>query len=213
MALEIIGAGLGRTGTLSLKHALDQLGFGPCYHMQEVFADAPRNLPLWTAVVRGNPDWDAVFAGYRATVDYPACTYWRELAELYPQAKIILSTRDPDSWFDSVSETIFSPTMVDVIQAGPPQEFITGTVTGVFGDRIRDRAFMTDWFRRWESDVIASVPGDRLLVVRPGEGWQPLCDFLGVPIPETPYPRVNEREAMLARMEAKVRAASDAAAG
>lgn len=213
MALEIIGAGLGRTGTLSLKHALEQLGFGPCYHMQEVFADAARAVPQWTAVARGAPDWEAIFEGYQATVDYPACTYWRELAALYPQAKIILSTRDADSWFDSASETIFSPRMLDVIQKGAPQEFITGTVTGVFGDRIRDRAFMTDWFRKWESDVIASVPADRLLVIRPGEGWQPLCDFLGVAVPDAPYPRVNEREAMLARMEAKAKAASDSAAG
>ena len=213
MALEIIGAGLGRTGTLSLKHALEQLGFGPCYHMQEVFADAARAVPQWTAVARGAPHWEAIFEGYQATVDYPACTYWRELAALYPQAKIILSTRDADSWFDSASETIFSPRMLDVIQKGAPQEFITGTVTGVFGDRIRDRAFMTDWFRKWESDVIASVPADRLLVIRPGEGWQPLCDFLGVAVPDAPYPRVNEREAMLARMEAKAKAASDSAAG
>src|SRR5512139_4170200 len=147
MALKVIGAGLGRTGTLSLKFALEHLGFDRCYHMGEVFANTDRNLPLWLDVVRGKPDWDAIFEGYQATTDYPACTYWRELAAKYPDAKVILSTRDPDSWFDSVSTTIFSPTMLGSIMAGPSMEFFKGAVIGPFGDRIADRAFMTDWFR------------------------------------------------------------------
>jgi hypothetical protein len=109
MALEVIGAGLGRTATFSLKFALEHLGFGRCYHMAEVFAGARRNVPLWLDVVAGNPDWDAVFAGFQSTTDYPACTYWRELAAFYPSAKVILSVCDAHSWFDSVSETIFSP--------------------------------------------------------------------------------------------------------
>ena len=111
MALKVIGAGLGRTATFSLKFALEHLGFGPCYHMSEVFAAARRNVPLWLEVVRGKPDWDAVFEGFQSTTDYPACTYWRELAAFYPDASLILTVRDADSWFDSVSETIFSPQM------------------------------------------------------------------------------------------------------
>src|SRR5512134_1982263 len=111
MALQVIGAGLGRTATLSLKFALEHLGFGPCYHMAEVFAGARRNIPLWLDVVQGKPSWNAVFEGYKSTTDYPACTYWRELAAFYPEAKVVLTTRDPDSWFESVSETIFSDKM------------------------------------------------------------------------------------------------------
>ncbi|HEX7236426.1 MAG TPA: sulfotransferase, partial [Gammaproteobacteria bacterium] len=109
MALKVIGAGLGRTATFSLKFALEHVGLGPCYHMSEVFAGARRNVPLWLDVVRGKPDWDAVFEGFASTTDYPACTYWRELAAFYPNAKVILTVRDADSWFDSVTETIFSP--------------------------------------------------------------------------------------------------------
>ena len=111
MAVKVIGAGLGRTATFSLKFALEHLGFGPCYHMAEVFAGSRRNVPLWLDVMRGKPDWDAVFAGFQSTTDYPACTYWRELSAFYPDAKVILTVRDADSWFDSVSETIFSPKM------------------------------------------------------------------------------------------------------
>ena len=101
MTLKVIGAGLGRTATFSLKFALEHLGFGPCYHMSEVFAGARRNIGLWLDVVAGRPDWDALFEGFQSTTDYPACSYWRELADHYPDAKVILTVRDPDSWFDS----------------------------------------------------------------------------------------------------------------
>ena len=119
MALTVIGAGLGRTATFSLKFALEHVGFGPCYHMAEVFAGARRNVPLWLEAVQGKPNWEAIFDGYTSTTDYPACTYWRELADFYPDAKVILSVRDPDTWFDSVSETIFSKQMQGLL-AGTP---------------------------------------------------------------------------------------------
>src|SRR6478735_8486303 len=105
MALKVIGAGLGRTGTLSLKLALEHIGFGPCYHMSEMFGAMRRAMPLWLAAGHGRADWDAIFEGYRATTDYPGCTYWRELVAAYPEARVILTTRDPDGWFDSVSAT------------------------------------------------------------------------------------------------------------
>lgn len=201
MALSIIGAGLGRTGTLSLKLALEHLGLGPCYHMTEVMANGRRALPLWLEAVRGRPDWDAVFAGFAATTDYPACSFWRELAGYYPEAKVILTTRDADDWFDSVSRTIFSPEHRAGFEGGetnPLAEFFTGTVFAPFGDRTGDRAFMTAWFRAWEADVIATLPPGRLLVQRPGDGWEPLCAFLGVPVPMAPYPRVNSSDDMIA---------------
>jgi len=197
MALKIIGAGLGRTGTLSLKLALEHLGFGPCYHMLEIMSAAGERLPQWLQVVRGAPDWDAIFDGFASTVDYPTCTYWREQAEHYPEAKVILSTRDAEGWFDSVNRTIFSPESIGRTSEGPISEFFSGAVTGAFGDRIDDRDFMVDYFRRWEAGVIASLPPERLLVHRLGDGWEPLCAFLGVAVPAQPYPRVNTSEDML----------------
>jgi hypothetical protein len=194
MALKVIGAGLGRTATFSLKFALEHLGFGPCYHMSEVFAAARRNVPLWLDVVRGKPDWDAVFAGFQSTTDYPACTYWRELAAFYPDAKVILTVRDPGSWFDSVSETIFSQKMHGSLAGTPVATMMQGVIFDAFGGRVNDRGFMTDWFTRRNQSVIDSLPRDRLLVFSPKEGWTPLCAFLGVEVPKAPFPRVNSRD-------------------
>jgi hypothetical protein len=194
MALKIIGAGLGRTATFSLKFALEHLGFGPCYHMAEVFAGSRRNVPLWLEVVRGKADWDEVFAGFQSTTDYPACTYWRELTAFYPAAKVILTVRDADSWFDSVSETIFSPKMQGSLAGSPVGAMMQGVIFDAFGGRAEDRAFMTHWFARRNQTVIDSLPSDRLLVFSPKEGWEPLCAFLGVPVPDAPFPRVNSRD-------------------
>lgn len=201
MTLKIIGAGLGRTGTLSLKFALEHLGFGPCYHMTEVISDLGRALPLWLGAVEGKPDWDATFAGYAATVDYPGCYVWRDLAAHFPEAKIILSVREAESWFASVSSTIFSPEHRAMFEGTPMEPFMAGTVVKDFGDRITDRAFMVDYYERWNQAVIDSVDPARLLVYPAGDGWDPLCAFLGVPVPSVPYPRVNSREDMHAAHE------------
>jgi hypothetical protein len=194
MALKIIGAGLGRTATFSLKFALEHLGFGPCYHMTEVLAAGRRNVPLWLAAVEGRPDWEAIFDGFGSTTDYPACTYWRELAAYYPSAKVVLTVRDPDSWFDSVSETIFSGQMRDSLAGTPVEAMMNGAIFAAFEGRVKDRAFMTDWFSRRNQQVIDALPPERLLVFSPKEGWNPLCDFLGVPVPSRPFPRVNSRD-------------------
>jgi hypothetical protein len=169
MALKVIGAGLGRTATFSLKFALEHLGFGPCYHMSEVFAGARRNVPLWLDAIDGRPDWDAVFDGFASTTDYPACNYWRELAEHYPDAKVILTVRDPDSWFDSVSETIFSDGMQGSLRGSPAGDMMQGLIFDVFGDRVGDRDFMTEWFTERNRAVIEPVPAE-------------------------PFPRVNSRD-------------------
>ncbi|HVY64445.1 MAG TPA: sulfotransferase [Gammaproteobacteria bacterium] len=194
MALKVIGAGLGRTATFSMKFALEHLGLGPCYHMSEVFAGARRNVPLWLDVVRGKPDWDALFEGFQSTTDYPACTYWRELAAHYPQAKVVLTVRDPDSWFESVSETIFSDAMQSSLVGSPVETMMKGVIFDAFGGRVKDRAFMTSWFTRRNQQVIDALPPERLLVFSPKQGWEPLCAFLGVPVPKGPFPRVNSRD-------------------
>ena len=201
MALAVIGAGLGRTATFSLKVALEHLGFGPCYHMSEVFAGARRNVPLWLDAIDGRPDWDAIFEGFHSTTDYPACTYWRELVEHYPRAKVILTVRDPDTWFDSVSETIFSDGMQASLRGSPTGDMMQGVIFDAFGERLRDRDFMTEWFIRRNREVIDALPPERLLVFSPKEGWEPLCGFLGVPVPNEPFPRINSRDELNAHSD------------
>lgn len=194
MPLMVIGAGLGRTATFSMKFALEHLGWGPCYHMSEVFAGARRNIPLWLDVVEGKPDWDRIFDGYQATTDYPACSYWRELAGYYPAAKVVLTVRGADSWFDSVSETIFSEQMLGSLAGSPLEAMMKGVIFDAFGGRVKDRAFMTEWFERRNQEVIDSLPPERLLVYSAREGWEPLCSFLGAPVPDVPFPRINSRD-------------------
>ena len=195
MALDVIAAGLGRNATFSMKFALEKLGFGPCHHMSEVFADGRRQIPLWIEASRGDPDWDAIFANFRSTSDYPSATYWRELAAHYPAAKVVLTTRDPDSWFESVSETIFSPKMQEGAVGSPMGDMMQGVIFDHFGGGdITDRAFMTDWYTRRNQEVIDSLPPERLLVFHPKMGWEPLCEFLGVAVPDAPFPRVNSRD-------------------
>lgn len=195
MALEVIGAGLGRNATFSLKFALEKIGFGPCFHMSELFAHVRTQLPLWLEAVDGRPDWDAIFKDFRSTTDYPACTYWRELADHFPDAKLVLTTRDPDSWFDSVSATIFAPRMQDTLIGTPTERMMQGAIYDAFkAGSMQDRAFMTDWYVTRNEEVIASLPPERLLVFHPKDGWEPLCSFLGVDVPDCPFPRVNSRD-------------------
>lgn len=201
MALAVIGAGLGRTATLSLKLALEHVGLGPCYHMSEVFAGARRNVPLWLDAVQRKPNWDAIFDGFVSTTDFPACTYWHALADYYPDAKVILTVRDPDSWFDSVGDTIFSDRIQGSLAGTPFEAIMNGVIFDALGGHAKDRAFMTDWFKRHNQQVIDALPPERLLVFSAKEGWEPLCSFLGVPVPGAPFPRVNSRDEMAARTE------------
>jgi hypothetical protein len=198
MALKVIGSGLGRTGTLSMKHALETLGFGPCHHMVEVFGQ-PETMALWVEAAEGRPDWDAICADYRAMVDYPGCRYWRALSAHYPDAKVLHTVRDPDEWFDSTQATIFKPGSTAVAPP-PPLAAFFGSLLGEFGSRLHDRAYMTDYFRRHSEEVQRTIPKERLLVYRAGEGWERLCGFLGVPVPASPYPSENSREEFIARV-------------
>jgi hypothetical protein len=162
--------------------------------MSEVFAGARRNIPLWLDVVNGRPDWDSIFDGYQSTTDYPACSYWRELADYYPDAKVVLTVRDAVSWFESVSETIFSDQMRESLAGSPVEAMMKGAIFDAFGDRVKDPVFMTDWFERRNQTVIDALPPERLLVYSPRQGWEPLCSFLGVPVPKEPFPRINRRD-------------------
>jgi hypothetical protein len=199
MPLQVIGVGLGRTGTMSLKLALERIGFGPCYHMAELLMN-PERLPLWMAVTEGRPDWEAVFDGYTATTDYPACLYWRELTNVYPEARIVLTLRDPDKWFESTQATIFSDTMTQRIRNSPVAPFFERTVWKDIGEHIHDRDFMIDFFERHVGAIRNEIPKERMLEYEVSQGWEPLCEFLGVAAPESPFPRVNSREEMQVRM-------------
>jgi hypothetical protein len=198
MALALIGAGLGRTGTLSLKAALERIGYGPCYHMIEVLT-APERGRHWLQPTRsGSHDWDAIFRGYRATVDWPAAAFWRELVERYPDAKVLLSRRDPDRWYDSVMDTIYP-----VMMQGPPERapeplhafhaLVSALVfERTFGSRLADRAHAKRVFEAHNQAVIDAVPASRLLVYQPGDGWEPICRFLDVPVPDEAFPHLND---------------------
>ncbi len=200
MTLKVIGAGLGRTGTLSLKLALEHIGLGPCYHMSEMLAQMRSHLPLWIEAAKGQPQWDAIFAGYQSTTDYPGCMFWRELADQYPEAKIVLTTRDPDKWFESGAATVFSAEHRARFEGNPLMaEFFRLNVFSQIEQHLGDRAAMVKYFNDWNQSVIDQAPPERLLVYRTGDGWEPLCAFLGVPVPAEPYPRVNSREEMVQR--------------
>jgi hypothetical protein len=196
MPLEIIGPGFGRTGTNSLKLALEHLSFGPCHHMFEV-RDNPELLPDWEAVARGEPvDWDRVFRGYKSQVDWPGARYWRELARHFPEAKVILTVRDPDAWFDSVQATIVPFIAARGMHPSPHVNAIAemayrAIVAPIFEDRLSDRDHATRVFREHIAVVKAEIPAHRLLVLDLRKGWQPLCDFLGVEVPDVPFPKTN----------------------
>jgi len=198
MALKIVGSGLGRTGTKSLQSALNTLGFGPCHHMVEVFAH-PESMALWIEAGKGRPDWDAIFADYNAAVDYPSAHYWRQLAAYYPDARVIHSVRDADEWYESTQATIFANDSLVERRGGPLAEFFA-SFTGTFRERLHDRAAMTAYFNRHTEEVIAAIAPERLLVYHNGEGWEPLCAFLGVPVPGEPFPFQNTRAEFIARV-------------
>ncbi len=201
MTLQVIGAGLGRTGTLSLKLALEHLGLGPCYHAMELPMAAFAPVPLWQEAIEGRADWDAIFAGYRSTADYPGCCFWPELVTHFPRAKVILTVRDPDGWFDSISTSLFSPTTRPLALAGPMGPLNRYFTQGLQEAMLNDRATMTGYFRRWNQAVIDSLPSERLLVFDAADGWAPLCHFLDVPVPDCPYPRVNARDEINAKLQ------------
>lgn len=208
--MQVIGTGFGRTGTLSTKRALEQLGVGPCHHMEEAVKH-PGQFRVLEAHVRGEPvDWRRLFAGYRSQVDFPGACVWRELLDAFPDAKVLHTVRDPDRWYDSTLETIYpARTMV-----APWVRRVSSTVDralrvndaliwdGVFEGRFEDRQRAIEIFHEWTAEVVGAVPADRLLVFDVADGWEPLCAFLGVPVPDEPFPHVNDRSSMRRKLGA-----------
>ena len=200
MSLRVIGAGFGRTGTLSLKVALEKLGFGPCHHMKEVMKNQDQTEWFHRASKGEKVDWHKVFEEYQSAVDWPAVAYYEELADEFPNAKIILGIRDTDAWYQSVKETIYTviPNFPKWIRLVLPRvnkalDMINRTVwIREFSGRFEDKEFAVDVFNNHIELVKKIIPAERLLIHSAKEGWQPLCDFLGVPVPNEPYPWINE---------------------
>jgi hypothetical protein len=205
--MKLIGAGLPRTGTLSQKVALEILGLGPCYHMVNVLGDLDE-VPGWRRALEGEGRWQELFDGFQATVDWPGAFFYQELIEVYPDAKVLLSVREPDAWERSMRDTIWGVLRGDMLirdlstargrvdpnwrgyielmeemwrRSGLISEG-QDTVSGSMGSAME----------RYHEQVRLTVPSERLLVWSVTEGWEPLCRFLDVPAPNMPFPHLND---------------------
>ena len=203
--MKVIGAGFGRTGTMSLKAALEQLGCGPCFHMIDLIRD-PEPLPYWVAAANGERiDWTEAMEGWESSVDWPGCTFWEEMAETWPDAPVLLSVRDPEAWYRSCLNSIHAAKEMALAgeleggdEEGPSPE-VVGMINnliwnGTFKGRFLEKDYALEVFHRHNEDVRAKVPADRLLVYEIKQGWEPLCEFLGVDVPDTPMPHLNDTE-------------------
>jgi hypothetical protein len=215
--MKVIGAGLPRTATTTTLVAFEQLGFAPCYHMRNLFGDMDRSLTLWEAVADGKPDWDTIFGDAQSSCDFPSSRYYRELLEYYPDAKVVLSVRSAEGWVRSMRETIWPMYFGDSIlhhiaqarrQVDPEWDRFIRLMTvmcwddetGAFaGDHYSDEG-LAAIMQRWNDEVRATIPAEKLLVWDPADGWAPLCDFLEVAVPEGEVPRVNDTSAFLEGM-------------
>jgi len=197
MTLAVFSAGFGRTGTMSLKLALEEIGFGPCHHMEEVAQNGEIQIPLWNDAFAGRPDFEAIYRGYGPAVDWPTAAFWREVAEVYPEAKVILSTRSAESWCASFSQTILTilsnpDSWEDNVR--PWLEMVTNVVVKrSLGGRTDPEGLM-EAFKAHEAAVKAAIPPEKLLVFDVRQGWEPLCAFLDRPVPLSPFPRTNSKD-------------------
>lgn len=198
MGLKVIGSGFGRTGTMSTKIALEQLGFGPCHHMIEVMTN-PAQPAHWDALAAGQAvNWAEVFADYSSQVDFPGAAIWSELAIAFPNARVVHTERPEDEWWASYSNTIGKFFAVrESLPVPPPIAAIFATmdrllIEGVFGGLDRERSIAA--YRRNNERVRATIPAENLLVFTPADGWEPLCRFLRVPVPANAFPRSNARD-------------------
>jgi hypothetical protein len=209
--LKVIGAGLPRTATTTQKLALEMLGLGPCYHMRDLMSDLGQNVPPWRRALEGEAEWDEIFHGFDSTTDWPAAYHWRELMDVYPEAKILLSVRSAESWVKSMEDTIneiyFGDSLmrhvckaryhVDPDFAAWMDLMIdmTWADNAPFAGTNGEREPLMEAMERFNEEVKGTVPADRLLVWEPKEGWEPLCEFLEVEVPSEELPNVNDTQA------------------
>ncbi|HTR89513.1 MAG TPA: sulfotransferase [Solirubrobacteraceae bacterium] len=213
--MKLIGAGLPRTGTLTQKVALEMLGVGPCYHMVDVLADLDQ-APLWQQALAGDAPWEKIFAGFQSTVDYPGGYFYEELAHHYPHAKVLLSVRAEESWERSMRDTVWSvrngeslmrllSSAQGIVNPGwqgflDMADGLMWKDRGTFAAGHATAAQLIEGMRRHNEAVKSAIPSERLLVWSVSEGWEPLCEFLEVPVPEETLPHVNDRAEFLSRV-------------
>ena len=194
--MKLINAGLGRTGTTSLKAALETLGFAPVYHTTDLFT-SPKDMDVWEAAMEGETiDWRAFFSGYKVA-DWPAGLFYRDIINAHPDAKVMLTVRDPEQWFESINGTLqqLNSFNLPIPLVRRVKRFLeTYAINNFFGGKVEDKAYMMRFFQQHTEAVKALIPSERLLVYSVREGWGPLCDFLGVDAPQQPFPRLNKRE-------------------
>ena len=205
--MHVIGTGVGRTGTYSLKLALNQLGIGPCHHMESVLHNMPTQLPLWSAALKGKGDWNTLYQGFNSAVDWPTAGFFKSLLSVYPHAKYVLTKRSPENWADSFNSTIYTlisnkdqapvemqkwlQIVIDVIEK-------TGFPLGL------NRDSLITAFNKHNQSVIETIPAKQLLVFEVKQGWEPLCKFLNIPIPSESFPCTNDRLEFWGRVNGKV---------
>jgi Sulfotransferase domain len=204
--MKVIGAGFGRTGTMSLKVALQQIGFDPCLHMIDLLAGMPELSDTFREAQEGKTvDWAVALKGFESTVDWPGCTFYKQMMDAFPDAKVLLTVRDPEAWYKSVDDTIYGaaqaiqtmPEMADKPVAKMLKSVVwDGDLEGTFADKERTLSI----FENHNREVQEYVPSDRLLVFEVKQGWAPLCNFLGVDIPSEPFPHVNDTQSFLENM-------------
>jgi hypothetical protein len=218
--LQVIGVGLHRTGSMSVKAALERLGFGPCYHGMEALRRC-RDGDHWLAAFEagGEFDWSRIFGGYRATLDWPTTFFWEPLAAAYPDAKILLTGRDPESWWASHVEMFKRGAEVQQELTDEEREWAEesgfarmqtalGTIVpSFFDERVFDKEHCLQVFEQHYERVRRTVPAERLLVYRVQEGWEPLCRFLDVDVPDEPFPRVNVGDSLVHNIRTAIRLA------
>ena len=214
--LKVVGAGWARTGTTSTLGALNELGFGPCYTFYTIMSEKPEHFPRWLAAYQGQEmDWADLFTGFNSVVDWPAADFYPALLQRWPEAKIILNVRDREKWYDSVVNTIWE--INQAMHADPkPHEapmlelLQTMMWDGAFQGRFHDREYVIGLFDEHVARVKAALPAEKLLVFDVKEGWEPLCRFLEVPVPDKPFPRLNDTAAFRVRVaESRAKTAAE----
>lgn len=191
--LKIIGAGFGRTGTDSMREAIEMLGFGPCHHMRAVIENESQKANWMEAIKTGNLDWDVLLAGYRSCIDWPSAFYWPQLMDAFPDAKILLTWRTPESWWASFAKTIL-PAVQARTESGDESVGSLQTEPLIFKGGPLEKDHCIAIYEENVAKVQETVPADRLLTYNLGDGWEPLCTFLGVDVPTVPFPRSNNSE-------------------
>jgi hypothetical protein len=201
--MKVIGAGFGRTGTMSLKVALQRLDFGPCLHMIDLLSGNPELSDIFREAYDGKPtDWEAALQGWESAVDWPACSFYRQFMDRFPDAPVILNVRDGEGWYKSTYNTIYQAAMVLPqtleMEARPASKMLRRVVwEGDLQGKFQDKGAALEIFERWNDEVRNSVPKDRLLEFNVIEGWEPLCAFLGVDVPDEPFPHLNDTQSFL----------------